>query len=131
MGQDLSERTVQWQGTPAQFSMGKSFENFAPIGPVIVSLDEFADPNALAISTTIIGADGTVSRVQDSSTAQLIFPVAELVSRLSQTVELLPGDVIFTGTPPGVGAGMKPNRFLVSGETLFTQIGTITQRFSS
>ncbi|WP_223622874.1 fumarylacetoacetate hydrolase family protein [Microbacterium sp. EST19A] len=134
VGQDLSERTVQWQGTPAQFSMGKSFEGFAPIGPAIVSVDELADPDRLAVSTTIIGADGTETRVQDGSTAQLIFPVAELVSRLSETVELLPGDVIFTGTPPGVGAGMKPNRYLVAGETLVTEIeglGRITQRLTA
>lgn len=134
IGQDLSERTVQWQGTPAQFSMGKSFEGFAPIGPAIVSVDEFIDPDRLAISTTILGEDGTATRVQDSSTAQLIFPVAELVSRLSETIELLPGDVIFTGTPPGVGAGMKPNRYLVAGETLVTEIegiGRITQRLAA
>ncbi|MFD0790320.1 fumarylacetoacetate hydrolase family protein [Microbacterium insulae] len=133
VGQDLSERTVQWQGMPAQFSMGKSFENFAPIGPWIVTLDEFSNPNELAISATIAGLDGTETRVQDSSTAQLIFPVGELISRLSKTLELLPGDIVFTGTPPGVGAGMKPNRYLVPGEVLVTEIagiGHITQRFS-
>ena len=132
VGQDLSERTVQWQGTPAQFSMGKSFENFAPTGPAIVTLDEFADANRLALSTTITSADGTETRVQDGSTEQLIFGVADLVSRLSHIVELLPGDLVFTGTPPGVGAGMDPKRFLVAGETLTTEIegiGTIVQRF--
>ena len=67
VGQDLSERTVQWQGQPAQFSMGKSFEGFAPTGPVIVSLDEFADPDRLAISTTIIGA----GRHRDAGAGQL------------------------------------------------------------
>lgn len=132
VGQDLSERTVQWQGTPAQFSMGKSFEGFAPTGPAIVTLDEFADPARLAISTTIIGADGTETRVQDGSTDQLIFGVAELVTRLSRTLELLPGDLVFTGTPPGVGAGMEPKRFLRDGETVVTEIegiGSIVQRF--
>lgn len=132
VGQDLSERTVQWQGTPAQFSMGKSFENFAPIGPVLVTLDEFTDANRLAISATITGVDGTQTRVQDSSTDQLVFGVADLVGRLSQTIELLPGDLIFTGTPPGVGMGMDPKRFLQEGETLATEIegiGTIVQRF--
>ena len=132
VGQDLSERTVQWQGTPAQFSIGKSFENFAPTGPVIATLDEFADPDHLRVSTTIIGADGSETRVQDGATDKLIFPIADLVSRLSAIVELLPGDLIFTGTPPGVGAGMDPKRFLVAGETLVTQIegiGEITQRF--
>ncbi|GAA2025962.1 fumarylacetoacetate hydrolase family protein [Agromyces tropicus] len=132
VGQDLSERTVQWQATPAQFSMGKSFRDFAPTGPAIVTLDEFADPARLAISATIVEVDGTETRVQDGSTEQLIFGVAELVSRLSRVLELLPGDLIFTGTPPGVGAGMDPKRFLRDGETLVTEIegiGAITQRF--
>ncbi len=131
VGQDLSERTVQWEGA-AQFSMGKSFRGFAPTGPVIVTLDEFDDPDALRLSTTIVATDGTKARVQDSSTDQLIFSVKDLVSRLSRTIELLPGDLIFTGTPPGVGAGMNPKRFLVPGETLITEIegiGIITQRF--
>jgi 2-keto-4-pentenoate hydratase/2-oxohepta-3-ene-1,7-dioic acid hydratase in catechol pathway len=134
VGQDLSERTMQWQGEPAQFSMGKSFENFAPIGPAIVSLDEFADPDRLAITTTIIAPDGGETRVQSGTTDHLIFGVDELVSRLSETIELLPGDLIFTGTPPGVGAGRDPKRFLVAGETLVTEIegiGRITQRFGS
>ena len=134
VGQDLSERTVQWQGEPAQFSIGKSFENFAPTGPVIVTLDELADPDRLSISATIVGRDGTETVVQDGSTDQLVFGVAELVSRLSQTLELLPGDLIFTGTPPGVGAGRNPKRFLAVGETLVTEIegiGAITQRFTA
>jgi len=132
VGQDLSERAVQWLGQPAQFSMGKSFENFAPTGPVIVTLDELADPERLTLTTTIIGADGSATEVQNGSTEQLIFGVDELISRLSETVELLPGDLIFTGTPPGVGAGREPKRFLVAGETLVTTIGgigRITQRF--
>jgi 2,4-didehydro-3-deoxy-L-rhamnonate hydrolase len=132
VGQDLSERTVQWQGQPAQFSIGKSFENFAPIGPVIVTLDEFADPDRLTLTTTIVSADGTETEVQNGSTAQLIFGVDELISRLSATIELLPGDLIFTGTPPGVGAGRDPKRFLIAGEVLVTEIegiGRITQRF--
>ena len=132
VGQDLSERTVQWQGQPAQFSLGKSFENFAPIGPVIVTLDEFADPDRLTLTTTIVGADGTETEVQNGSTEQLIFGVDELIARLSQTIEFYPGDLIFTGTPPGVGAGRDPKRFLVAGETLVTEIegiGQITQRF--
>jgi 2,4-didehydro-3-deoxy-L-rhamnonate hydrolase len=132
VGQDLSERTVQWLGQPAQFSMGKSFENFAPIGPVIVSLDEFTDPDRLTLTTTIAGEDGTETEVQNGSTDQLIFGVDQLISRLSETIEFLPGDLIFTGTPPGVGAGRDPKRFLIAGETLVTEItriGLITQRF--
>ncbi|WP_223695308.1 fumarylacetoacetate hydrolase family protein [Leifsonia poae] len=132
VGQDLSERTVQWQGSPAQFSVGKSFEAFAPTGPVIVTLDEFDDPDSLAITTDITAADGTRTRVQQSRTDQLIFSVSDLVSRLSEVVELRPGDLIFTGTPSGVGAGMAPPRFLQAGDTVTTEIegiGTITQRF--
>ena len=132
VGQDLSERTVQWEGQSAQFSIGKSFENFAPIGPVIVTLDEFTDPDRLRLTTTIVSADGTETEVQNGSTDQLIFGVDELIARLSETIELLPGDLIFTGTPPGVGAGRDPKRFLVAGETLITEIegiGRITQRF--
>jgi 2,4-didehydro-3-deoxy-L-rhamnonate hydrolase len=131
VGQDLSERTVQWQGQPAQFSMGKSFENFAPTGPVIVTLDELADPDRLTLTTTIVGADGTRTEVQNGTTDQLIFSVDDLVARLSATLELYPGDLIFTGTPSGVGAGRDPKRFLVAGETLVTEIsgiGQITQR---
>lgn len=134
VGQDLSERTVQWHDQPAQFSFGKSFENFAPTGPVIVTLDEFSDPDRLAIGATIIGEDGTRTEVQNGTTAQLIFPVDDLIARLSAVVELLPGDLIFTGTPPGVGASRDPKRFLVAGETLVTEIegiGAITQRFAS
>jgi 2-keto-4-pentenoate hydratase/2-oxohepta-3-ene-1,7-dioic acid hydratase in catechol pathway len=132
VGQDLSERTVQWQGQPAQFSIGKSFENFAPIGPVIVTLDELIDPDRLTLTTTIVGEDGSRTEMQNGSTDQLIFGVDELIARLSETIELLPGDLIFTGTPPGVGAGRDPKRFLVAGETLVTEIsgiGQITQRF--
>ncbi len=132
VGQDLSERTVQWQDQPPQFSMGKSFEGFAPTGPAVVTLDELEDPAALAISTTIVASDGSATVVQKGNTDQLVFGVNELVSRLSAVVELLPGDLIFTGTPPGVGAGMDPKRFLVAGETLLTEIegiGRIRQRF--
>lgn len=130
-GQDLSERTVQWQGEPAQFSMGKSFAGFAPTGPVLVSLDEFADPDRLRISCSITDRHGGSDLVQDGFTDQLIFSVPEIISRLSGVVELLPGDLIFTGTPPGVGAGMKPPRFLVDGDVLVTDIagiGQLTQR---
>ena len=130
VGQDLSERTVQWQGSPAQFSMGKSFEGFAPTGPVLVTGDEL-DPANLRITTTVHHGGGSTT-MQDSRTDQLIFGIPELVARLSQTVELRPGDLIFTGTPHGVGAAMKPPRFLQDGERVITEIegiGAIEQRF--
>lgn len=132
VGQDLSERTVQWQDQPPQFSVGKSFENFAPTGPSIVTLDALPHVDALAISATIVTVDGEELVMQDGNTDQLVFSVDELIARLSEIVELLPGDLIFTGTPPGVGAGREPKRFLASGETLITDIegiGRITQRF--
>lgn len=131
VGQDLSERTVQWQGQPAQFSIGKSFAGFAPTGPVLVTLDEFADADRLRISCRVTDRTGESTTVQDSLTDQLIFSVPQIISWLSDVVELLPGDLIFTGTPPGVGAGMKPPRFLVDGDVLGTEIegiGRLTQR---
>ena len=131
-GQDLSERTVQWQGQPAQFSIGKSFAGFAPTGPVLVTADELTDPQRLRISCAITEVSGATTTMQDGSTDQLIFSIPELVSRLSNVVELLPGDLIFTGTPPGVGAARKPPRFLAVGEVLVTEIegiGRLTQRF--
>ncbi|MHA7987387.1 fumarylacetoacetate hydrolase family protein [Rathayibacter sp. CAU 1779] len=133
VGQDLSERTVQWQGQPAQFSVGKSFEGFAPIGPVIVTLDEFDDPANLRITTELTSAEGETTLLQDGRTDQLIFDVPELVSRLSEIVELHPGDLIFTGTPSGVGAGLTPPKYLTDGDALATSIegiGTIRQRFT-
>lgn len=134
VGQDVSERTVQWQGQPAQFSMGKSFSGFAPTGPVLVTLDEFADPARLQISCAITDVTGITTTMQNGSTDQLIFSIPDLVSRLSQVVELLPGDLIFTGTPPGIGAARTPPRFLAAGEVLSTEIegiGKLTQRFVS
>lgn len=134
VGQDLSERTIQWQGQPAQFSIGKSFAGFAPTGPVVVTLDELADPDRLSISCSITDREGGSTVVQDGLTDQLIFSVPQIISRLSEVVELWPGDLIFTGTPPGVGAGMKPPRFLVDGDVLTTEIegiGQLTQRLVS
>lgn len=130
VGQDISDREVQWRGSAAQFSLGKSFAGFAPIGPTVVSVDELrdvADPDALRVSTTVIGVDGTTTVVQDGTTAQLVFPVAELVSRLSAIVELRPGDLIFTGTPAGVGMGMDPPRYLRPGEVLVSEIQGLGQ----
>lgn len=113
VGQDLSERVVQLKGKYAQFSMGKSFPGFAPIGPAVVTIDEFENPDSLALGCSIDG-----ETVQDGSTKDLIFSVPNLISRLSEVLPLIPGDLIFTGTPAGVGAFRKPRRFLRAGETL-------------
>lgn len=123
VGQDLSWRAVQTRGPAPQFSIGKSFPGFSPIGPSVVTPDELADKDNLAIGCAL---DGEV--LQDGRTSDLIFPVPELVSRLSQTLTLYPGDLIFTGTPKGVGAGRSPQRFLVPGTLVSTieGIGDLT-----
>jgi 2-keto-4-pentenoate hydratase/2-oxohepta-3-ene-1,7-dioic acid hydratase in catechol pathway len=128
VGQDLSERDVQFRGPVPQFNMGKSFPGFAPTGPVLVTTDELPDPGALEISC---GIDGET--LQRSNTRELIFPVPELIAQLSITVTLLPGDLIFTGTPAGIGNARTPKRFLRAGETLtstITGIGELHTRFT-
>jgi 2-keto-4-pentenoate hydratase/2-oxohepta-3-ene-1,7-dioic acid hydratase in catechol pathway len=125
VGQDFSERTSQLAGPVPQFSLGKSFTGFAPQGPWLVTPDEFPDPDRLAISCTVNG-----ETVQASSTEHLIFPVPALIVHLSSVLELSPGDVIFTGTPSGVGSARKPPRFLTEGdvvETTIEGIGTLRQ----
>lgn len=116
VGQDLSERRVQWGGEPAQFSLGKSFPGFGPIGPAVVALDSI-DVQDLTLSCSV--ADVVQQR---SSTAQMIFSAARLVSYLSSTCSLEPGDLIFTGTPDGIGAAMTPPTFLRPGDTVVSEI---------
>ena len=102
MGQDLSDRTVQWWAPPAQFSLGKSMAGFAPVGPWVVSLDEVRevhDPSDLAIRCTSTNPDGTTTVLQNGRTSDMIFSIPVLIEKLSAIVELLPGDLIFTGTP--------------------------------
>jgi 2,4-didehydro-3-deoxy-L-rhamnonate hydrolase len=117
VGQDLSEREVQGRGPAPQFSMGKSFPGFSPCGPAVVTLDEIANPADLAIRCWI--GDQVL---QDSRTKELIFSVSHLVAYLSGICKLFPGDLIFTGTPAGVGLSRTPPRFLRPGETLMTEI---------
>ncbi len=127
VGQDLSERVGQMAGTPAQFSLGKSHAGFGPIGPVLVTPDEFDDRDDVGFSSSL---DGEV--LQHGRTSEMIFDVPDLVSRLSAVCELLPGDLIFTGTPAGVGNRRTPPRYLQPGETLVSRvehIGEIRQRF--
>jgi 2,4-didehydro-3-deoxy-L-rhamnonate hydrolase len=115
VGQDLSWRAVQTRGPAPQFSLGKSYPGFSPVGPVVVTPDEFADKDDLAISCAL---DGEV--LQDGRTGDLIFSVPELVARLSEALTLFPGDLIFTGTPKGVGMGRTPQRFLQPGTLVST-----------
>lgn len=128
VGQDLSERITQLRGPAPQFGLGKSYPGFAPQGPYLVTEDELPNRDDLEIGCRI---DDEV--VQCGRTSQMVFNVAALVSKISENVTLYPGDVIFSGTPAGVGLGREPKRFLQAGETLHTWIegvGEMTQRFS-
>jgi 2-keto-4-pentenoate hydratase/2-oxohepta-3-ene-1,7-dioic acid hydratase in catechol pathway len=123
VGQDLSERVVQTRPPAPQFSLGKSFPGFGPIGPWVVTPDELDDPDDLALGCTVNGEE-----VQKSRTSDLIFGVDALVHALSSVTPMLPGDLIFTGTPSGVGGARTPPRFLAPGDALVSTIegiGTI------
>ncbi|WP_225728340.1 MULTISPECIES: fumarylacetoacetate hydrolase family protein [unclassified Nocardia] len=117
IGQDISERRSQMSGTPPQFSLAKSHAGFAPIGPWLTTLDELENPDDLAIEATI---DGEI--VQSARTEQMLFDVTALVIHLSSICELFPGDLIFTGTPAGVGYSRTPARFLNPGDILRSAI---------
>jgi len=109
---DVSERSFQIERA-GQWSKGKSSDNFGPIGPWLVTPDEVGDPNGLSMWLDVNG-----ERMQDGSTATMVYKVPFLISYLSQFFTLEPGDVISTGTPPGVGMGMKPPRFLKPGDVV-------------
>ncbi|WP_433040845.1 fumarylacetoacetate hydrolase family protein [Dactylosporangium sp. CS-033363] len=127
-GQDLSERELQFAGSPPQqFNLGKSFTGFAPIGPVLVTPDEFADRDDIALGCLVNGR-----QMQDGRTADMIFSIPELVEYLSAVVPLLPGDLIFTGTPSGIGWARTPKQLLQVGDELVTHaagIGTMRHHF--
>lgn len=111
LGQDISDRTLQLTGKPPQFSLGKSFDSFGPIGPAMVSIDSFPDPDDIALWCDISG-----ERKQEARTSDLIFDIPHLISYLSSICTLEPGDIIFTGTPDGVGA--VSGRFLQPGDII-------------
>lgn len=126
IGQDISDRKLQFSDKPPQFSMGKSLDTFGPLGPAVVSLDAFANPNDLAL-TCHIGDE----QVQSARTADMVFGVQPLIAYLSGFCTLEPGDIIFTGTPAGVGSGRNPRRYLKPGETIISSIegiGTLTNK---
>ncbi len=112
---DVSARDVQL--ATSQWTLGKSFDTFAPMGPAIVTQDEIPDPHALDIQLSI---DGEV--LQRSNTRELIFKLGELIAHVSAVVPLEPGDVISTGTPAGVGLGRTPQRWLKPGEEIVVRI---------
>ncbi len=126
VGQDISDRRIQFSDKPPQFSMGKSIDTFGPIGPALVSIDAFPDPNNLALTCDVAG-----ERMQDARTSDLIFSVADLIAFLSGMCTLEPGDLIFTGTPAGVGSTRNPRRYLKLGEEIVStieHIGTLVNR---
>ena len=117
---DVSERTYQ-KHRSGQWVKGKSSPTFAPIGPYLVTCDEIPDPQALAVKTTVNG-----KTMQDSNTNDMIFPVAHIISKLSEYLELRVGDVIITGTPEGVGAGIKPKpQFLRAGDVVEVEVESL------
>jgi 2,4-didehydro-3-deoxy-L-rhamnonate hydrolase len=125
VGQDVSDRHLQF-AAGGQFSLGKSRRGYGPLGPWVVTPDEVPDPDDLALGCSVDG-----EKVQDARTSDLIFGVPRLVAELSAVLPLLPGDVIFTGTPSGVGATRRPPRFLARGQVLeswIEGIGTIRNR---
>jgi 2,4-didehydro-3-deoxy-L-rhamnonate hydrolase len=117
VGQDISERTVQLAGPVPQFSLGKSYRTFGPIGPWLVTPDELERPDDLELQCSVSGRV-----LQKGRTGQMVFSVSELISRISQICPMLPGDLLFTGTPPGVGMARKPQEFLQPGMTLISEI---------
>ena len=126
IGQDVSERVGQFAGGFAQFNLGKSHRNFAPIGPAVVTLDELENPWDLGLTCKRNGV-----MVQDARTTQFINDIPRLITYLSSICELRSGDIIFTGTPSGVGFGMDPPQFLAPGDVIVSAIeglGEITNR---
>jgi 2-keto-4-pentenoate hydratase/2-oxohepta-3-ene-1,7-dioic acid hydratase in catechol pathway len=117
VGQDISERITQAAAAPPQWSLGKSFPGFGPVGPWLVTTDEFDDPADLELGCSVNGEE-----MQKGRTSDLVFGVPELIQQLSAVVTLLPGDLIFTGTPSGVGMGRKPPRWLAPGDVLTSYI---------
>lgn len=117
VGQDLSDRAVQFINDPPQFSLAKSFAGYGPIGPWLTTPDEVPDLARQTLTTTVNG-----QAMQRSLLSDLIFSPADLVAYLSSIVELMPGDLIFTGTPSGTGVGRDPQIFLQAGDQLVSQI---------
>jgi len=123
---DVSDRHFQFEGGAGQWGKGKGFDTFGPVGPHLVTADEVPDPQALELWLDVNG-----QRMQHSSTADMIFSCAHLVSHCSRFMTLEPGDLIITGTPQGVGLGMKPPRFLRAGEVVtlgISGLGSQSQR---
>ena len=117
---DVSARWWQKHGAGGQFCRGKSFDTFCPMGPVVRTLGEVGDVQSLSIASRVAG-----EAMQSASTGQMIFGVARLIAELSASTTLLPGTVILTGTPSGVGHGRDPKRYLRAGETVEVEIENV------
>ncbi|MBI2195165.1 MAG: fumarylacetoacetate hydrolase family protein [Planctomycetes bacterium] len=120
VGHDVSARDWQLRKPGKQWMAGKTFDTFAPIGPAIVTPDEISDPHNLGIRCILNG-----QTVQQSNTNQLIFKIDALIAYISKVVTLKPGDLIFTGTPPGVGFARKPPVFLKHGDTVACEVDEV------
>jgi len=119
---DVSARDWQLKRNGGQWLIGKTMDDFCPLGPALVTVDEIGDPHNLDLQCVVNGVTK-----QDSNTRQLIFKTEELIAWLTQFFTLLPGDVILTGTPPGVGIFKKPPEFLKRGDVVectIEKIGT-------
>jgi 2-keto-4-pentenoate hydratase/2-oxohepta-3-ene-1,7-dioic acid hydratase in catechol pathway len=120
VGHDVSARDWQLEKDGKQWMVGKTFDTFAPVGPTLVTRDEVPDPHRLGIRLRLNGRT-----MQDSNTNQMIFSVAQLVSYLSVVFTLEPGDLIFTGTPPGIGHALNPPVYLKGGEVTEVEIDSL------
>jgi 2,4-diketo-3-deoxy-L-fuconate hydrolase len=120
VGQDISDRALQFVSQPAQFNLGKSRKGYSPFGPWLIDAVDVPHRDALHMTCTLNGEE-----VQNTITDDLIFNVGDIIEYLSSIVELLPGDVIFTGTPGGVGVSRKPPVFLKAGDILVSTIDGI------
>ena len=124
VGQDISDRVVQFAASPPHFDLGKSFDTFGPTGPVLISMDQIGDPSALRILTSVNDEER-----QNDLVANMVFDVPTVIGYLSQITTLVTGDLIFTGTPAGIGA--TQGKFLADGDVITTTIdgiGTLTNR---
>jgi len=119
-GHDVSARDWQFRGDQRQWTLGKTFDTFGPTGPELVTVDELGDPHNLRVQLRLNG-----ETMQDSNTKEFIFSVPKLIAYLSQVMTLEPGDLIFTGTPPGVGSARKPPVWLKAGDVCEVEIDGI------
>jgi 2,4-diketo-3-deoxy-L-fuconate hydrolase len=117
VGQDISERVLQMVGPVPQFSLAKSYRTFGPIGPWLVTPDALENRDDLELQCSVAGRV-----LQKGRTSQMVFSVSELIAAISHVCPMLPGDLVFTGTPPGVGMARKPQEYLQPGTTLVSEI---------